>query len=140
MSDEKAGHTHRQHYRNRAGSVLPELPAGGGSDHQLEQLGYRLVFQLSAQPERDHLPELPAQYHYRHASGAEAIFLAGRDSPLHSGVLSLPCHASRFWLSRGGRDDGAFQLTMATLACRWRFQWQEVHEDVEEADEAEEVA
>jgi hypothetical protein len=106
---------------------------------QLEQLGYRLVFMLPSQPARDSLPELPAQYHYRHASGAEVIFLAGRDSPLHTGVLGLPCHESRFWLSRGGSDADAFQSTLSTLALRWHFQWQDVHDD-EEVDDREEVA
>ena len=107
---------------------------------QLEQLGYRLVFSLPAQPQHDHLPELPAQYHYRHASGAEAIFLAGRDSPLHTGVFSLPSHASRFWLSRAGRDEDVFRLTLSTLAVRLHLQWQEVCEDEEAADAREEVA
>ena len=117
-------------------AFCPTCPPVEEVTGQLEHLGYRLVFSLPAQPKRDNLPELPAQCHYRHASGAEAVYLAGQDSPVHTGILNMPCHASRFWLSRGGRDTGAFQLALATLACRWHFQWQEAGED----EEAEEVA
>lgn len=108
---------------------------------QLIELGYRLVFELPAQHAQDNLPGLPAQYHYRHDSGAEAIFLAGQDHPLHTGVLSLPCHESRFWLSRGGSEVASFHRTASTLSVRWCFQWHEVREaDDDEADDAEEVA
>ena len=120
-------------------AFCPVCPSVEEVSGLLAELGYRLVFQLSAQPERDHLPPLPAQYHYRHVSGAEAIFLAGQDSPLHTGVLSLPAHASRFWLSRGG-EAAAFQLAHTTLALRWHFHWQEVRDEEDEVDEDEEVA
>lgn len=91
----------------------------------LASLDFRLMFSMPAQPGRDTLPPLPAQYHYRHPTGTEAIYLAGRDSPLHTGVLSLPPHESRFWLSRGGGEADVFQLVCTRLAVRWRLQWQE---------------
>ena len=109
---------------------------------QLEQLGYRLVFSMPAQPGRDGLPPLPAQYHYRHPSGAEVIYLAGQDNPFHTGALSLPVHESRFWLSRGGGNAEPFQLALSTLALRWGFQWQEGHEacNGDETNNEQEVA
>src|SRR5689334_14223144 len=104
-------------------AFCPNCPPVEEVSAQLAQLGYRLVFSLPAQRAQDSLPPLPAQYHYRHASGAEAIFLAGQDHPLHTGALSLPCHESRFWLSCGGSEAAAFQLTASRLSVRWRFQW-----------------
>jgi hypothetical protein len=124
-------------------AFCPTCPSAEEVTAQLEQLGFRLVFSMPAQPSHDSLPPLPAQYHYRHASGAEAIYLAGQDSPLHTGALSLPFHESRFWLSRGGSHAEAFQLTLSTLTVRWRFQWQEAHEACDHRDEtndAQEVA
>ena len=109
---------------------------------QLEQLGYRLVFSMPAQPRRDSLSPLPAQYHYRNSSGAEVIYLAGQDNPFHTGALSLPAHESRFWLSRGGDNTQAFQLTLSTLALCWGFQWQEGREacNGDETNNEQEVA
>ena len=123
-------------------AFCPTCPEVKEVSAQLAQLGYRLVFSLPAQRAQDTLPPLPAQYHYRHASGAEAIFLAGQDSPLHTGVLSLPSHESRFWLSRGGSEAAAFQRTASQLSLRWRLQWHAVPEagDDDDADNAEEVA
>lgn len=110
-------------------AFCPTCPSAEEVTAQLEQLGFRLVFSMPAQPSHDSLPPLPAQYHYRHASGA--------------GALSLPFHESRFWLSRGGSHAEAFQLTLSTLTVRWRFQWQEAHEACDHRDEtndAQEVA
>jgi len=92
----------------------------------LAPLNFRLVFSMAAQCGQDILPPLPAQYHYRDQYGTEVIYLAGSDSPLHTGELSLPPHASRFWLSRGGSDADTFWLMRSHLAMHWRFQWQEV--------------
>ena len=119
--------------------TCPEVKEVSG---QLAQLGYRLVFSLPEQRAHDSLPPLPAQYHYCHASGAEAIFLSGQDSPLHTGALSLPFHESRFWLSRGGSEAEAFQLTASRLAVCWHFPWHEVREvsNDDDADETQEVA
>jgi hypothetical protein len=71
------------------------------------------------------------------------IYLAGSDSPLHTGEVSLPPHASRFWLSRGGGDADTFRLVRSRLAVRWRFQWQEAgngRNDNKEVGDAQEVA
>ena len=121
-------------------AFCPSCPPVEDVTGQLEQLGYQLVFSMPAQRGHGNLPPLPAQYHYRHASGAEAIYLAGRDSPIHTDKICLPSHESRYWLSRGGSEAEAFQLALSTLALRWRFQWQEVRNDNEEADTTEEVA
>ncbi len=89
----------------------------------LVKLGFHLDFQMGEQ--RDHqyeLPPLPAQYHYKDASGTEVIYLAGRDYPLNEDGYSLPPHASRFWLYAGA-DAQAFQLAAATLALHWQLAW-----------------
>ena len=105
----------------------------------LTSLGFRLMFSMPAQPERDTLPTLPAQYHYRHPSGTEAVFLAGRDSPLHTGALSLPPHASRFWLSSGGGDADAFRLARSRLALCWNLQWQKADQESDDGEEGNDV-
>ncbi len=86
----------------------------------LATLGFTLSFQMQEQHALMHLPALPAQYHYRDACGTEVIYLAGRDTPLEGEVF--PFHASRFWLYAGA-DAQAFQLTLSTLALRYRFTW-----------------
>ena len=89
----------------------------------LNKLGFHLAFQMKEQ--RDHqsqLPPLPAQFHFKDASGTEAIYLAGRDSPLNEDGESLPPHASRFWLYLGA-DIQAFQCAQAMLALRYQFSW-----------------
>ena len=109
-------------------AFCPSCPPVEDVTGQLEELGYQLVFSMPAQRGHSNLPPLPAQYHYRHTSGAEAIYLAGQDNPFHTGALSLPAHESRFWLSRGGGNAQASQLTLSTLALRWGLQWQERRE------------
>jgi hypothetical protein len=104
----------------------------------LGKLGFRLVFQMDEQ--RDHaslLPSLPAQYHYRDESGTEAIYLTGRDFPLHEdGRNAYPPHQSRFWLSCGANQQ-AFTLTAATLSLAWDFAWQPESPDNESDDDEE---
>ena len=89
----------------------------------LVKLGFHLEFQMDEQ--RDHpyeLPPLPAQYHYKDASGTEVIYLAGRDYPLNEDGYSLPPHASRFWLYMGANAQ-AYQLAASTLALQWQLAW-----------------
>ena len=89
----------------------------------LVKLAFHLDFQMGEQ--RDHpyeLPPLAAQYHYKDASGTEAIYLAGRGYPPNEDGYSLPPHASRFWLYAGA-DVQAFQLAACTLALQWRLAW-----------------
>jgi hypothetical protein len=89
----------------------------------LATLGFRLDFQLDAQPSHTSpLPPLPAQYHYKDACGTEVIYLAGRDLALDG--QSLPPHASRFWLYTGA-DSEAFTLVRSTLAQRYRLVWRD---------------
>jgi hypothetical protein len=90
----------------------------------LTRLGFRLEFQMDEQPDRSsQLPPLPAQYHYKDASGTEVIFLAGQDSPLDG--EPLPAHASRFWLYRGADADG-FELATSIVAREWRLAWRDL--------------
>jgi hypothetical protein len=106
----------------------------------LEKLGFRLVFHMEAQCDhRYQLPPLPAQYHYRHESGAEAMYLAGRDTPMHEGESSFPPHASRFWLTCGA-DKGIVRMAMSTLALNFQFTWQAMHVGLENGDDEQEVA
>lgn len=105
----------------------------------LASLDFRLVFSMPCQGSQDTLPPLPAQYHYRDRQGTEVIYLAGRDSPLLTGELSLPPHESRFWLSRGGSDSDTFRLVRARLAGRWHFQWKKAARGYD-GDDAQEVA
>jgi len=93
----------------------------------LTRLGFRLAFQMEAQDDLKslgHLPALPAQYHYRDASGTEVIYLAGRDFPMNEDGSSFPPHASRIWLYMGA-DAQACQSVASTLALAYRFTWQD---------------
>lgn len=139
-----------QHTTSAAASTATDLEAFCPTCPEVEDvtallapLGFRQVFSMPAQRGQDNLPPLPAQYHYRDRHGTEVIYLAGSDSPLHTGEVSLPSHASRFWLSRGGGEADAFRLVRSRLAVRWRFQWQEVgngRNDNKEVGDAQEVA
>jgi hypothetical protein len=87
----------------------------------LATLGFTLAFHMDAvRSPCEEVPPLPAQFHYKDASGTEVIYLAGRDTPLEGEVF--PLHASRFWLYVGA-DTQAFQLTMSTLALSYLYTW-----------------
>ncbi len=106
----------------------------------LAKLGFALHFQMGAQHDHTYeLPPLPAQFHYKDASGTEAIYLAGRDFPMNEGATfrTFPLHASRFWLSCGASQE-AFELTASTLALRWVLAWQEA-QDAQEDDDAQDA-
>ena len=106
----------------------------------LEKLGFRLVFHMEAQSDHCYgLPPLPAQYHYRHESGAEAIYLAGRDTPMHEGESFFPPHASRFWLICGA-DEGIAKVAMSTLALNFQLIWKAAHDELENDNNKQEVA
>jgi hypothetical protein len=85
----------------------------------LATLGFSLDFQLDTQ-HTSQLAPLPAQYHYKDASGTEVIYLAGRDVALDG--EQFPPHASRFWLYAGA-DTQAFTRAMSTLALHYRLTW-----------------
>ena len=106
----------------------------------LEKLGFRLVFHMEAQSDHCYqLPPLPAQYHYRHESGAEAIYLAGCDTPMHKGESVFPPHASRIWLISGA-DQGITRMAMSTLALNFQLIWQEAHNELENDSDKQEAA
>jgi hypothetical protein len=88
----------------------------------LHGLGLRLDFHLEAihYAAYEHLPDLPAQYHY-HSRGIEVIYLAGPDSPLDG--ERFPRHASRFW-AYPGSDAQAFRRLISALSARWPLTWQ----------------
>src|SRR5215471_17198966 len=89
----------------------------------LQELGLRLDFQLGAvhYAAYQHLPDLPAQYHYRSPQGDEVLYLAGQDSPLDG--ERFPRHASRFWVYPGSDAQTFRRLILALSAC-WLLTWQ----------------
>ena len=93
----------------------------------LHGLGLRLDFHLEAvhYAAYEHLPDLPAQYHY-HSRGIEVIYLAGTDSPLDG--ERFPRHASRFWVYPGV-DGAAFRRVVRVLSARWLLTWQRLQYD-----------
>ncbi len=88
----------------------------------LQTLGFELIFHMDidASPEYEHVPPLPAQFHFQDEHGTEVIFLAGRDVDLDG--LQLPEHASRFWLYAGA-DTKFYQRTAHVLAVKWSLRW-----------------
>jgi len=93
----------------------------------LHGLGLRLDFHLEAihYAAYEHLPDLPAQYHY-HSRGIEVIYLAGPDSPLDG--ERFPGHASRFW-AYPGSDAQGFRRLISALSARWLLTWQCLYPD-----------
>ena len=94
----------------------------------LQELGLRLDFHLEAvhYPAYEHLPALPAQYHYRSPGGDEVLYLAGQDSPLDG--ERFPRHASRFW-AYAGSDAQGFGRLISALSARWLLTWQRLDHD-----------
>jgi hypothetical protein len=110
-------------------AFCPTCPPAEDVTALLSKLGFTLAFQMEAQDDLKtlgHLPALPAQFHYRDASGTEVVYLAGRDTALEG--EEFPFHASRFWLY-GGADTRAFGLALSTLALSYRFTWRAPGED-----------
>ena len=89
----------------------------------LKQLGMHLDFQMDAflPPAHSELAQLPAPYHFEHASGISIIFLAGVDTEPEDGVR-LPGHKSRFW-AYSGWDDSEFNEITQRVAYQWSFSW-----------------
>lgn len=107
----------------------------------LEELGFRLTFQMAAQcaVSAPLLTPLPAQFHYRDDAGTEVLYLAGKDAPSlgDDGELELdlcrsPEHTSRFWLSPGASPLAAGRA-LHTLAAGYHLSW---GDHVERATEA----
>src|SRR5215469_8569000 len=93
----------------------------------LHCLGLRLDFHLEAvhYAAYEHLPDLPAQYHY-YSRGIEVIYLEGPDTPLDG--ERFPRHASRFW-AYAGSDGAAFRGVVRALSARWLLTWQRLDHD-----------
>ena len=100
-------------------AFCPTCPPAEEVTALLATLGFRLDFQLDAQ-HTFQLAPLPAQYHYKDASGTEVIYLAGHDIALDR--EQFPPHASRFWLYRGA-DTETFTRVISTLALHYRLAW-----------------
>lgn len=113
----------------------------------LQNLGFRLSFFLSASSAdtstNSSLPPLPAQYHFEDEIGTYITYLAGvdvpcladgEDDPEQRKVYRYPLHASRFWLTPGGRELAARQVR-DTLSIAWALNWQGLREKqpIEEA-------
>lgn len=89
----------------------------------LATLGFSLTFSASPKWYGKIGMHLPAQYHYRDASGTELIYLAGKDSPGGSG-MRYPHHESRWWLTAGSSHYD-FNLVMQELSRAYSIDWQE---------------
>jgi hypothetical protein len=89
----------------------------------LERLGMRLDFQMDAflPPAYSELAQLPAQFHFEHASGMSIIYLAGEDRAPEDSER-LPPHKSRFW-AYPGADTQVFGRITRRLAVKWSFTW-----------------
>ena len=88
----------------------------------LQAYGFELAFHMDidASPKYEHIPPLPAQFHFQDKLGNEVIFLAGRDTNLDG--VQLPEHASRFWLYPGA-DRAAYHRVATLLSVRLSFAW-----------------
>ena|SRR5437764_6546157 len=96
----------------------------------LQQLGFRLTFQLGAitYPPSSDTPLLPAQFHYSDAHETEVIYLAGHDTDPDG--RWLPPHASHWWLYPGA-NPAAAQRVVQVLATTWSFTWCSSSSDAE---------
>jgi hypothetical protein len=89
----------------------------------LARLGMHLDFQMDAflPPAYSDVAQLPAQFHFEHASGVSIIYLAGEDKALEEGER-IPLHKSRFW-AYSGADAHVFGWITQSVAHRWSFTW-----------------
>ena len=89
----------------------------------LKQLGMRLNFQMEAfqPPTYSDLAQLPAQFHFEHASGMSIIYLAGQDRAPEG--ERFPPHKSRFW-AYPGADAYVFGQITRSVALQWSLSWQ----------------
>lgn len=119
------------------GAFCPSYPTPEEVITFLERLGLRLDFQMEAflPPTYSDLAQLPAQFHFEHASGMSIIYLAGEDSTPEDGER-LPPHKSRFW-AYPGADTQAFGWITRRVAIQWSFTWRrapsvqaQAHQDV----------
>ncbi len=99
----------------------------------LQKLGFHLAFFLAADDTDTSakLPILPAQYHYEDEMGTSVAYLAGvdwpcladdDDEPEMPSCYRYPLHASRFWLTPGGRELVNRRVRDA-LAAAWDLCW-----------------
>ncbi len=83
----------------------------------------RLDFQMDAflPPTSSDLAQLPAQFHFEHASGMSIIYLAGEDRAPEG--ERFPPHNSRFW-AYPGADAYVFGQITRSVALQWSLSWQ----------------
>src|SRR5262249_47411148 len=103
----------------------------------LQGLGFHLAFFLAADDANTamaDLPPLPAQYHYEDEVGTRVEYLAGVDipcladdeeEPVAPVRYRYPPHASRFWLTPGGRELVTRRVRDA-LDAAFNLRWQEL--------------
>ncbi len=102
----------------------------------LQELGFHLAFFLAADDTdaAAKLPPIPAQYHYEDEVGTNVAYLAGvdwpcladdDDEPEMPSCYRYPVHASRFWLTPGGRELVTRRVRDA-LAVAWDLSWQDL--------------
>jgi hypothetical protein len=99
----------------------------------IERLGMHLDFQMEAflPPAYSDIAELPAQFHFEHASGMSIIYLAGEDKAPEEGER-IPAHKSRFW-AYSGSDNHLFGWITQCVAHQWSFSWlclSQAHQEV----------
>lgn len=106
-------------------------PEPAAVEQCLEELGLRLDFFLPAQTtSAATVAPMPAQYHYEDEIGTRVSYLAGPDSPSLTDEdepearchRRYPAHASRFWLTPGGREL-VTRRVRETLAARFDLRW-----------------
>ncbi|WP_376793792.1 hypothetical protein [Thermogemmatispora sp.] len=100
-------------------ALVPRRPRRASVHRLLMQEGYQLAFWLPAFRE----PCLPAQYHYRDATGTEVIWLAGPDPVLREQDPSTPAHRSRFWVYANRRDPRRADEIRERLRRAWGVLW-----------------
>jgi hypothetical protein len=100
-----------------------DCPAISDVHSVLEELGFRLVFEMHASTfsKNSQLPTLPAQYHYRDTDGTELIFLAGKDHP-EQDMPRFPLHSSHWWLYAGS-SQYAYNLVAQVLSTKFGLDW-----------------
>jgi hypothetical protein len=104
-------------------AFCPSCPAPEEVSIFLGRLGMHLDFQMDAflPPAHSEIAQLPAQFHFEHASGMSIIYLAGEDKEPEDGVR-LPPHKSRFWVYSGS-DASVFGRISQRMAHQWSFTW-----------------
>lgn len=87
---------------------------------RLQNLGFRLVFEMPAGTGYRYAPPMPAQFHYRDQHHTEVIYLAGHDANIDG--QRFPPHASRWWIYPG-TNINAYHQAAQVLSLHWSLSW-----------------